>query len=135
MRGAKPTKNGRIALLAVLFQEWQQGISDLHIQINGDLRCPKYHQHSRLYVSRHAIIPYLVEQKDIPRLHEAHAQLHSPPLTIRDSVHVPVEVHVEYIKQTITTLLVAIPAYWIQKMLNLNVTAHDRVHGPVNPLG
>jgi hypothetical protein len=37
--------------------------------------------------------------------------LYPPPLTVRDGVHVPVEVHIENIKQTITALLVAIPTY------------------------
>jgi hypothetical protein len=56
-------------------------------------------------------VTYLIEQEDIPGCHEAHAKLHASPLAIRDGVHVPVEVHIENIEETITALLVAISTY------------------------
>jgi hypothetical protein len=100
-------------MLAVFFQEGQEVIADLHVEINGDLRCPKHPKHPSTINTYLGTLPcpYLIEQEDIPRLHETHAQLHAPPLTVRDGVHVPVEVHIENIKQTITAFLVAIPTY------------------------
>jgi hypothetical protein len=45
-------------------------------------------------------------------------------------MHVPVEVHVEDIEQTVTALPVAIPTYRIEKVLDYNVTTDDLVHCP-----
>jgi hypothetical protein len=64
-------------------------------------------------------------------LHEAHAQLYPAPLPVGDSMHVPVEVHVEYIQQSITPFFVAITPHRVEKVLHYNVTTYDRIHGPV----
>jgi hypothetical protein len=107
------TENGRIAALAVLFQEGQQIIADLHVQIYGHLRRRCFTVNSvglGTTVIDH-VVTYLIQQKNIPWCHKAHAQLHASPLAIRDGVHVPVEVHIEDIEQMITALLVAISTY------------------------
>jgi hypothetical protein len=46
-------------------------------------------------------------------------------------MHVPVEVHVEYIQQSITPFFVAITPHRVEKVLNYDVTTYDRIHGPV----
>lgn len=73
-----------------------------------------------------------VEEKNIPRDHEAHTELHAAPLAVRDVVHVPVKVDIKQIKEKIPSLLVSIATNGIEELRDHDVAPDDGVHGPGN---
>lgn len=73
---------------------------------------------------------HLVEKEHVPRRHESTDDLDAPAFTVRDFVHVPLEIDVENIEEAIPSLLVAVTADRVQEMRYFEIASDDGVGGP-----
>jgi len=71
--GEEGTDDGSTPRFAVFLEELEKLVADKDIKIDGNL----------------------VKEQNVPRVHEAHAELNPTSLAIRNVVHVPVEIYVE----------------------------------------
>jgi len=71
--GEEGTDDGSTPRFAIFFEELEKFMADKDIKIDGNL----------------------VKEQNVPRGHQAHAELNATSLAIRNVVHVPVEIYVE----------------------------------------
>jgi hypothetical protein len=73
---------------------------------------------------------HFIEQEDVPRSHQTHDELNTSSFTIRDLVHMPVQVDIEDMKEPIASLLVPVPPHRVQETGDDDIGANDGVGRP-----